>query len=191
VRYVDDDGRLYGDYYSRKGELLTNDGLDDNRIYLQDDNGDQLLAPLGAFTEVCGLVIQNRIEEGDDYTISEFNTVGGDPDVSGYMLEPAGPSTSTANQDQRIPEGVYDIDAYSSTKYPDNFILSNEDVSKDRKILYHSGNTGSDTSGCNMPGSSKGEGRVNQSKAKMDDLRTFLNSFVLQYVKTIITNNIE
>jgi len=50
-------------------------------------------------------------------------------------LEPAGPSTATANQDKRIPEGVYNIDSYSSTKFPDNFLLSNKDVSKSSLIF--------------------------------------------------------
>jgi len=201
VLFVDPTGMVYGDYYSRTGEWLGNDGIDDNKIYLQDDNGTTFYTPTGtSFTEVGGLIIQNRIEEGADYTISEFKTVGGEISVSGYMLEPAGPSTTVANQDKRIPEGVYDVDSYSSAKFPDNFILSNEDVSKDRKILYHTGNTGSETSGCNLPGSSKGEGRVNGSKDKMSQLRSFIhsvgnlvnsNSNGNKIVKTIINNSIE
>ena len=201
LKFVDPTGMVYGDYYSRTGEWLGNDGIDDNKIYLQDDNGTTFYTPTGtSFTEVGGLIIQNRIEEGADYTISEFKTVGGEISVSGYMLEPAGPSTTVANQDKRIPEGVYDVDSYSSAKFPDNFILSNEDVSKDRKILYHTGNTGSETSGCNLPGSSKGEGRVNGSKDKMSQLRSFIhsvgnlvnsNSNGNKIVKTIINNSIE
>jgi RHS repeat-associated protein len=201
IRLIDPDGRFFGDFYSRTGDWLGNDGKDDQKIYLQDDNGSTFYTPIGtSFTEVGGLIIQNRIEEGTDYTISEFKTVGGESSVSGYMLEPAGPSTTVANQDQRIPEGVYDVDSYSSTKYPDNFILSNDDVSKSRKILYHTGNTGDHTSGCNIPGSTKGDGRVNSSKAKMDELRNFIkgvgnlvnsNSYGNKTVKTIIVNGIE
>lgn len=110
--------------------------------------------------------------------------------VEGYMLEPGGPSTTTPNQDKRIPEGVYDIDNYSSAKYPDNFILSNEDVPKSRKILYHKGNYPSNTEGCNMPGCTKGDGMVGSSKKKMGELRAFIKSEGASNVKTIINNKI-
>lgn len=107
------------------------------------------------------------------------------------MLEPAGPSTTTPNQDRRIPEGVYNIENYSSKKYPNNFLLSNEDVPKERLILYHSGNYGRNTEGCNMPGATKGEGFVGNSKKKMQELRVFINSIGAENVRTIINNKIE
>jgi RHS repeat-associated protein len=204
---VDPDGALDGDYYDRRGNYLGNDGKDDGKVYLMNSgvrpnlenktvNWGGTLSKVHSTdlknhsTEVGGLIIQNRVEEGKDYTISEVKTVGGDKKVTGYMLEPAGPSTVTPNQDKRIPEGVYDIDNYSSAKYPDNFILSNDQVSKDRKILYHAGNSGANTEGCNMPGSGKGDGVVTGSKAKMQELRAFIKSEGAANVKTIINNKI-
>jgi RHS repeat-associated protein len=206
--FIDPNGMLETDFYSREGEFLGHDGVDNGQVYLLNEGvraktevcdkfnwGGQLSDSVSQqlrdnSTEVGGLIIQNRTEEGSDYTISEFKTVGGENNVEGFMLEPGGPSTATANQDQRIPEGVYDVDNYSSTKYPDNFILSNADVSKSRLILYHSGNYPSNTEGCNMPGTTKSSGSVGGSKAKLNELRTFINSEGASNVKTIINNKI-
>lgn len=193
-----------GDFYDRKGNYLGNDGKKDNKLYLvikvntlfttinwggklQDKYVKQLKEKS---TEVGALIIQNRIEEGSYYTISEFKTVGGEKNVEGYMLEPAGSSTTTPNKDKRIPEGVYDIQNYSSKKYPDNFRLSNDDVSKNRQILYHSGNYGRQTECCNMPGCSKGNGSVINSVTNFEELRAFIKSEGAENVKTIINNKI-
>lgn len=201
-------GDADGDYYDRNGNFLGTDGKDDGKIYLlnsgfrpkhenKDVNWGGQFSEAHATslknhsTEVDGLIIQNRIEEGSDYTLSQFKAIGGDKTtVQGYMLEPGGPSTATPNQDKRIPEGVYDVDSYSSKKYPDNFILSNDQVSKNRKILYHAGNNGGNTEGCNMPGSGQVSGTVTGSRAKMQELRGFINNQGPN-VKTIINNLIE
>ena len=209
LRYIDPDGQFEGDFYDREGNYLGNDGVDDGKIYLLNDGmrpklenktvnwGGELSKVhsndlKNKSSEVGGLIIQNRIEDGSDFTISEFKTIGGDKNVTGFMLEPAGPSTSTPNQDKRISEDVYDIENYSSKKYPDNFLLSNKDVSKDRKILYHSGNNGGNTEGCNMPGTTKDSkaGTVGGSNPKMQELRTFIKSKGAENVKTIINNKI-
>ena len=106
------------------------------------------------------------------------------------IFEPAGPSTTTPNQNKRIPEGVYDIANYSSENYPDNFVLSNKDVPKSRAILYHIGNISRDTKGCNLPGATKSAGRVNGSKEKYHELRSFINKHGANNVKTIINYKI-
>ena len=210
IKFIDPDGMevVIGDFYDRQGRYLGTDGIDDGKIYLLNKGmrakfenkavnwgGSLSEASVSNLkensTQVGGLIIQNRIEEGNDYTISEFETVGGEQNVTGYMLEPAGPSTTTPNQDRRIPEGVYNIENYSSKKYPNNFLLSNEDVPKERLILYHSGNYGRNTEGCNMPGATKGEGFVGNSKKKMQELRVFINSIGAENVRTIINNKIE
>ena len=205
---VDPTGMLDGDYYNREEKKLGNDGNKDNNIYLlnegvrarTEDNRINWGGTLSKThseqlknnsTKVGGLIIQNRIEEGKDFTISEFKTIGGIKNVTGYMLEPAGPSTSTPNQDRRIPEGVYNLENYASKKYPTNFLLSNKEVPKSRLILYHAGNCGRNTEGCNMPGTSKGNGVVSGSKPKMQELSVFINSIGASNVKTIINNNIS
>jgi len=210
LRFIDPDGMWEGDFFDRQGNYLGNDGVDDGKIYLlnkgKEANFENKAVNWGGelaessvknlkenSTEVGGLIIQNRIEETKDATISEFKTVGGEKNVKGFMLEPEGPSTKESGKDKRIPEGVYNLDNYSSAKYPDNFILYNEDVSKDRKILYHSGNNGGNTEGCNMPGTTKDSktGTVGGSKPKMNELRTFIKSEGAKNVKVIITNKIN
>ena len=206
VKYIDPTGMFVGDFYDRQGNFLGTDGVDDNKIYLLNKDYEAILNDVNQLpilseklsnelknnsSEVQGLIIQNRIEEGNNYTISEFYTISDGQDVNGYMLEPAGPSTSIANQDRRIPEGVYNIKNYSSDNYPNNFVLYNEDVSKDRKILYHIGNYGEDTEGCVLPGSIKGNGVVYDSKEKFDELRIFITGNGVLDVKTIINNKIK
>jgi len=196
----------FGDFFDRNGKKIGTDGIDDKKVYLLNEgekvtdlklssqgNGtltDESVETLkDNSTEVGGLVVMDRVEESEDTTTSEITTTGDKP-VEGYALEPGGPSTEEANQDKRIPEGVYDLDDYSSKKYPDNFILSNDKVSKDRKILIHKGNYGSNTEGCIMPGCTKGTNSVGSSKKKMGELRTFIKSKGAKNVKLIINNKI-
>jgi RHS repeat-associated protein len=193
-----------GDYHDREGNKIGTDGIDDKKVYLLNEGKETKDLELNSHkdgtltsesvdalkdnsTEVGGLIVMDRVEESEDTTTSEITTTGDEP-VEGYALEPGGPSTAEANQDKRIPEGVYDLDDYSSNKYADNFILSNDKVSKDRKILIHKGNYGSNTEGCIMPGSTKGENNVGYSKKKMGELRNFIKSKGAKNVKLIINN---
>ena len=207
VMFVDPDGRSTGVYYDRYGNFLGYDGIDDSKVYLLNEISTyrptevNVGKPLSEYEienlknnsmEVNGLIIQYRIEEGGDYTISTFRTEGGIGYVSGFMLEPAGPSSKIPNQDLRIPEGVYNIASYSSEQYPDHFILYNNDVPKSRGILYHTGNSGKDTEGCNIPGTFKNSnGTISYSWDKFKELRNYLKATGVNEVKTIINNHIK
>jgi hypothetical protein len=206
VKYVDPNGMFVGDYYDRQGNFLGTDGLDDDKIYLLNKGSEAILNNVNQLpilsdelsnelknnsSEVQGLIIQNRIEEGENYTISDFYTVSKGQNIEGYMLEPAGPSTTVANIDKRIPEGVYNISNYSSDKYQDHFVLYNRDVPKGRSILYHVGNYGGHTEGCVLPGSFKGNGAVYGSTGKFNELYSFIKQFDISNVKTIINNKIK
>ena len=207
VMFVDPDGRSTGVYYDRYGNFLGYDGIDDSKVYLLNEISTyrptevNVGKPLSEYEienlknnsmEVNGLIIQYRIEEGGDYTISTFRTEGGIGYVSGFMLEPAGPSSKIPNQDLRIPEGVYNIASYSSEQYPDHFILYNNDVPKSRGILYHTGNSGKHTKGCNLPGAFKNSnGTISDSWDKFKELRNYLKATGVNEVKTIISNQIK
>ncbi|MDR0969400.1 MAG: DUF5675 family protein [Lentimicrobiaceae bacterium] len=123
-----------------------------------------------------------RIAESSDATLSEFTAFGPVPYavVTGYILEPGGPSTTASGQDQRIPAGTYSVDPYSSKTYKDNYIISNGLVSPDRHILIHVGNYHSNTAGCLLPGSSYskvgGNYAVWSSGEKFKSLRSLLGT---------------
>jgi RHS repeat-associated protein len=191
ITRTDPMGMLDGDYYNRNGEYLGNDGIDDNRVYLVNngvtarDLGLGIGPYLGAlFTgfrsentiEVGGLMILSRIAEAEESTNGVMSLIGRSVSDNVYSLEPGGPETIESNQNRRIPDGVYNVDTYSSERYPDNFILSNESVSPERLILIHSGNVPSNTRGCVLPGCSSGEGTVGNSRDAMKAIRTFFNS---------------
>ena len=196
VNFVDPDGKAV--YYSRKGDFLASDNVDDGIIYLVDDKYLDITDysavlvrdsfPDG-FEEVGGLIIQRRFDEGSNYTVSKFETVGVDPEVTGFILEPGGPDTTTPNMDKRIPEGVYEIDNYHSAKYKDNYIIFNENVSESRKILYHKGTNGDDTAGCLLPGTTyDNNGNISKSGDKLTELCVFIESKGAKSVRTIIMN---
>lgn len=128
-----------------------------------------------------------RFAESYNTTISTFTASGpGSQSVTGYFLEPAGPSTTISGLDRRIPAGTYNISPYSSRKFNNVYIISNEQVPESRRILIHSGNYGDDTSGCLLPGSSyynvgskgilKSNYAVRRSRYKLNQLRQLLGS---------------
>ena len=128
-----------------------------------------------------------RIKDSENSTISAYNVPG--TGHSGFFLEPAGPSTKKANQDQRIPEGLFNLESYSSTNYSDNFLIYNKDVSKDRKILIHTGNYPKNTLGCFLPGCSFGTDAVWSSGTKFKELRSLIKCFGASNV-TLNVNNV-
>lgn len=74
-----------------------------------------------------------------------------------HTLEPAGPDTIQSNQNKRIPIGTYNIKWINSSKagvdiYGKLPVLFNDNVSINRKILIHIGNTNKDTLGCILVG---------------------------------------
>jgi hypothetical protein len=194
-------------YYDREGFYLGTDGQAQGKIFLLNPNvapnwlkpnmnwGGQLdsqsISDLQSGSSlVGGLILMYRTGDGADYTTSYFRTVGGNPDVTGYMLEPAGPDTTASGTDKRVPAGVYDIANYSSTKFPNNFIISNSQVPTSRGILIHAGNTGKDTEACLLPGgalNSSGSGIApGTSRPKLNELRNYINSIGASNVKLII-----
>ena len=123
------------------------------------------------------IINMQRIAESSNATVSEFIAYGPIPlkPVIGYFLEPGGPSTTIANRDKRIPSGIYLVAPYSSKKYSNHYIISNNSVSRDRYILIHSGNYHSHTLGCLLPGSSysmvNGDYAVWNSSTTLNSLR--------------------
>ena len=119
-----------------------------------------------------------RIEETSESTISAFHI----PDAgqgelqSGFFLEPKGPSTAVAEQNQRIPEGSYDVMKNDGKGYPGVPKLFNSEVPKSRGILIHNGNTKDDTSGCLLVGSSKSTNSVGNSVNTLGKMNNYMNN---------------
>ena len=130
-----------------------------------------------------------RFKETENSTTSTFNMPG--EDVEGFILEPAGPSTTTPNQDKRILEGQHNVEDYSSSKYPDNVLVYSDDVPKSRRILIHIGNVPSETSGCLLPGCSTGPDAVWDSDTKLIQMRPVIKKIGAENVKLNIYNIID
>ena len=113
-----------------------------------------------------------RFKEIDDMTLGRFVLHDGEKVVLiGYTCEPAGPDTTQSGMDRRIPQGQYQIAWHESPKFRAHLpLLWNQQVPKSRCILIHSGNTGRNTEGCVLLGSSLGAHGVKDSRAALSAL---------------------
>ena len=93
-------------------------------------------------------IIYQRTNETRESTTGKFSISG--TNISGYFLEPAGPSTTTPDLDRRIPAGTYKLTLNVGKKA--GLRLYNSQVPFKRAILIHRGNSPDDTKGCLLPG---------------------------------------
>ena len=123
-------------------------------------------------------------------TISEFSI--DNSDISGFILEEKGPSTTLSGLQRRVPAGNYNIDWHNSPRFGKRLPrISNNDVPKTRQILIHSGNYPSDTEGCLLPGTTKGKNLVNSSAAKTREIINHLLKCDLSSSTLIISEEFE
>lgn len=92
----------------------------------------------------------------------------------GFILEPKGPSTAQAEQNRRIPTGVYKLSTHNGEKYKNVFLLSNSQVSAARAILIHQGNSPRDTRGCLLIGLAASNNWVSNSNLALNELRKII-----------------
>ncbi|MEO8588693.1 MAG: DUF5675 family protein [Flavobacteriales bacterium] len=135
-----------------------------------------------AFDPNYTLVI-NRTTETANSTISTYSIRGGNPhehpearNITGFILEPAGPSTARANQDRRIPEGSYNIREHDGAHQQNVPLLFNAQVPETRAILIHIGNFPADTEGCLLPGTGQGTDQVTNSGVAFNELNDFMRA---------------
>jgi RHS repeat-associated protein len=156
--------------YNGLGNRVSADGLREvivgTKFYSLNDASSQ---------QNAGTIYMYRTWETDKSTISRFET--GDGTIKGYMLEPAGPSTAEANQDRRIPAGVYFLTPHVNRRLHAEWELYNDVVPKSRYVLLHIGNFPSNTEACLLPGSSKGTDAVYGSGPMIDRLNNYINLY--------------
>ena len=131
-----------------------------------------------------------RFKEIDDMTLGHFVLRDEGREVlKGYTCEPAGPDTTQSGMDRRIPQGQYQIAWHDSPKFRARLpLLWNKIVPKSRCILIHAGNTGRNTEGCVLLGSSLGEHGVKDSRAALSALLAAVKG---QEFAVRIVNHIE
>ena len=131
-----------------------------------------------------------RFKEVDDMTLGRFILRDGEKEVlKGYTCEPAGPDTTQSGMDRRIPQGRYQIAWHDSPKFRVRLLLLwNELVPKSRRILIHAGNTGRNTEGCVLLGTSLGARGVKDSRAALSALLATVKE---QEFAVRIVNHIE
>ncbi|WDF64932.1 DUF5675 family protein [Flavobacterium sp. KACC 22763] len=122
-------------------------------------------------------------------TIGEFTI--DDSDIKGYILEEKGPDTTVSGIEQRVPVGTYNLKWHNGTKKKGVLKLYNSNVSEDRAILIHSGNTAADTEGCLLPGSTKSTDFVGDSKAKVKEINDYVKEKGVEGAKIIIAAKYE
>ncbi|MRX69485.1 Chitinase class I [Flavobacterium resistens] len=122
-------------------------------------------------------------------TIGEFTIDGSE--IKGFILEEKGPDTTISGIEQRIPIGTYNLAWHNGTKIKKGLKVYNSDVSKDRAILIHSGNTADDTEGCLLPGSTRSVDFVGNSKNKLKEIFEYIEEKGIDNAKIIITQKYE
>ncbi|MEM1269828.1 MAG: DUF5675 family protein, partial [Bacteroidota bacterium] len=111
-----------------------------------------------------------RDTETDASTTSTFTITG--THFSGYILEPAGPSSTVSMSDRRIMPGPYRLSPHHGRRHRDTHVL--RDVPGRSAILFHSGSEPDHTLGCLMPGSSRSVDRVAGSRVLFGQVRDFI-----------------
>jgi hypothetical protein len=127
---------------------------------------------------------QTSISTIGEYTID-------DSEIKGYMLEEKGPSTLTPRLDKRIPVGVYSLRWHNGSRYKGVLNLFNDMVPESRCILIHTGNSSRDTSGCLLPGTTRGKDFVGNSRVRVEEINEYVRKEGVGGAQIIITEDYE
>lgn len=114
-----------------------------------------------------------RFWESASSTISAFSAPASG--LTGYFLEPRGPSTTTPKQNRRVPAGNYSL-SRNYSRFPNDFMIYNQDVSIMRGITIHEGFNYKYTKGCLLPGTWSGGDEITNSMEKLIKLRAHINN---------------
>lgn len=126
-----------------------------------------------------------RIWQTTNSTTGEFTI--DNTEIKGYILEEKGPDTTISGIEQRVPIGTYNLVWHNGTKFKNVLKLYNSDVSLDRAILIHPGNSATSTEGCLLPGTSRSTDWVSGSRDKLKEIIDFVTETGIENAKIIIT----
>ncbi|KUJ60769.1 hypothetical protein AR687_15265 [Flavobacteriaceae bacterium CRH] len=122
-------------------------------------------------------------------TIGEFTI--DNSDIRGFILEEKGPDTTISGIEQRVPVGTYNLIWHNGSKFKNVLKLYNNDVSVDRAILIHAGNSAEATEGCLLPGSYRSLDWVSNSRDKLEEINEYVKLIGIENAKIIITQEYE
>ncbi len=122
-------------------------------------------------------------------TIGEFSI--DNSDITGFILEEKGPSTTTSGLERRIPTGTYNLVWHNGTRFKNVLKLYNSEVPQWRAILIHAGNSAKNTEGCLLPGGSRKKDWVSGSQAKLKEINDYVNKVGIEDATIIITESYE
>lgn len=139
-------------------------------------------------TDAC-IIHVNRRWETEISTISDFFIEG--TTVKGFFLEEKGPSSTVPKKELRIPAGEYKLVWHSGRFGFPLPKLYNAQVSPERQILIHHGNTAKDTEGCLIAGTSRKPNRVEGSRLKLDEILAVLHKTKIENCRVIIAEDYQ
>lgn len=97
-----------------------------------------------------------------------------DGNMTGYFLEPSGPSSIQEGSGLRIQEGIYQLKHHSGPKFSNHFEL--QDVPGRTNVLIHGGIGPKNTSACLVIGNKVGHNSISGWRQMMKQLRTYISA---------------
>lgn len=160
-----------------------------SRPDLREDRSENNGNPEETATLKDGYIVLRRKWQTENSTIGEFEIIG--TNIKGFMLEEKGPSTTVSGLERRVPEGIYNLVWHNGTRFKGVLRIYNHQVSQSRAILIHAGNTAKDTEGCILPGITRGEDRVNSSRAKLKEVLKYVKEHDISKIRLVIIDAFE
>ncbi len=124
-------------------------------------------------------IVYQRTNETKNSTTGFFYIEG--TDITGYFIEPSGPSTTKSKLDKRIPADNYFLKLNQGKKY--GLLVYNNKVPESRGIVIHIGNYPIDTVGCLLPGKTIGVDFVGNSGAALEAIMAAYNTITTEFAE--------
>lgn len=139
------------------------------------DGGSAFRYMMTEMVEGANTINAFRFWESATSTISSMSAPAAG--LTGYFLEPKGPSSKVSGSNQRIPAGQYEFRPHWREFYGGKYSLYNPDLLGNRSaILMHRGQYYGNTKGCLLPGCKWEPNRVYPSGPMLDPIQEYIGS---------------